>query len=138
MIRTGIKRIVLTILMVAAFLIILANLYGGFTNIHDRMNGYQSSTNDAGYFWDVSDGRYMRLLGRRLEDQALDHEVEAEYLPYQAVADYYYAAVIHKAYKHAGYEAEASLWQARMEEALAGMEGESSYADEINALLEQQ
>ncbi len=131
-----IKRILVTAAVVIASLFIVANIFAGLENIHDYLHGYQTSYYDSGYVWSMDDGNYERLLERRLSDRASGHEVDAEYGPYAAAADYYYAAVICKAYTDSGESGEAAAWKVKMDEAKAAMGEDTQLADTIDAFLE--
>ena len=130
-----IKRILLTAAVVIAAIFIVANIFGGLENIHYYVNGYSDSYSDSGYVWSMDDGNYVRLLDRRLTDRASGHEVDVEYVPYAAAADYYYAAVLYQAYTVSGDSAEAAPWKEKMDAARAAMGTETGLADQIDAFL---
>ena len=130
-----IKRILLTAAVVIAAIFIVANIFGGLENIHYYLNGYSSSYSDSGYVWSMDDGNYVRLLERRMTDRASGHEVDEEYAPYAAAADYYYAAVLYKAYTGSGDSTEAAAWKQKMDAARVAMGPETGLADQIDAFL---
>lgn len=131
-----IKRILLTAAVVIASLFIIINIYIGAENIHDYLHGYSSGYYDSGYVWSMDEGSYVRLLERRLSDQAAGHEPDEAYTSYAAAADYYYAAVLYRAYTKAGDSGAAAPWKAKMDAARAAMDGETSLADALDAFLE--
>ncbi len=131
-----VTRIIATILVVLASFYIVMNLFMGFETIHDMTRGYEISHYDSTYYWTLSDGDYVRLLNRRLEDKADGYELDEEYAVCAAAADYYYAAVLYKAYTHTGDGEAAAVQKAKMDAARSAMAGDMAYADEIDAFLE--
>ncbi len=130
-----VKKIIAAVLVVAAALFIIANVTAGLATIHDVVNGYQSRAYNSSYYWAMNDGRYVRLLNMRLEDEANGFEVEEDYAVCQAAADYYYAAVMYKAYLHTGDKESAAAQKAKMEAAKEAMAGEAAVAEDIDAML---
>lgn len=129
------KKILLTAAVVIASFIIIGNIFVGVENIHDYLHGYSPSYYDSGYVWSMDSGNYAGMLERRLSDQAAGHEPDAEYAPYAAAADYYYAAVLYKAYLQAGDSSTAAAWKAKMEEAKTAMDGDTFLADTMDDFL---
>lgn len=131
--KTDLKNIITNIIIVILSIILVFFSVSLISQLVNYKSAYQASENTL--YMQIRDGDYFSMLDEVKQNRILGVHENAEYKECYAVADYFEAASLYKAYMENGQEKMAAKYKEKMTESQKKM-GDLTYtAEDINSKL---